>query len=197
LRRREFGLSSVCAISGALLAYVIRLVVGGWPNAIVVAGLGLMSLGAVLVVSRFSRLGPFRGELGSPWFESELRDSIVSEANRAARYARPMSVVAVRTHGQSAGWETVVRGVDRVVNCRGGWTVLLLPETDPHGAMVLMRRIGAADAAAQAAVVSLPEDVANGADLVATLASLVTQPNQPGNVLTWRQGQVQEQRLAT
>lgn len=186
----------MCAIAGVLLAYLIRLMVGGWPSATVVASVALMSVGAVLVVSRFSRLGPFRGELGSPWAESELRENVVSEAQRAARYARPLSVVAVRTCGQSAGWETVVRGVDRVVNCRGGWMVLILPETDARGAMTLMRRIGAADAAAQAAVVSLPDDVASGADMVATLARLVTQPTEPGDVVTWREGHIEAQRLA-
>ena len=89
-------MSSLCAAGGVLLAFLLRVAVGNWPNATVVAGLGLVSFGAVLVVSRFSRLGPFRGELGSPWAESELREHVVSEANRAARYARPMSVVAVR-----------------------------------------------------------------------------------------------------
>ena len=44
-----------------------------------------------------------------------------------------------------------MRSVDRVVSCRGGWTVLILPETDARGAMTLMRRIVAADADAWAA----------------------------------------------
>jgi hypothetical protein len=189
-------MSSLCAAGGVLLAFLIRVVAGNWPNATIVAGLGLMSLGAVLVVSRFSRLGPFRGELGSPWVESDLREQVLGEANRAARYARPMSVVAVRALGQTAGWETAMRSVDRVVSCRGGWSVLILPETDARGAMTLMRRIVAADADAWAAVVSLPDDVATGADMVGALGNLVTQPTQPGNIVTMRHGQVQSQRLA-
>jgi hypothetical protein len=189
-------MSSLCAVGGVLLAYLIRVLVGNWPSATVVAGLGLVSVGAVLVVSRFSRLGPFRGELGSPWVESDLREHVLSEANRAARYARPMSVVAVRALGQTAGWETAMRSVDRVVSCRGGWTVLILPETDALGAMTLMRRIVAADADAWAAVVSLPDDVNSGAGMVAALSNLVGQPTQPGSIVTLRQGQIQSQRLA-
>jgi hypothetical protein len=189
-------MSSLCAVGGVLLAFLIRAVVGNWPSATIVGGLGLVSLGAVLVVSRFSRLGPFKGELGSPWAESDLREHVLSEANRAARYARPMSVVAVRALGQTAGWETVMRSVDRVVSCRGGWSVLILPETDARGALTLMRRIVAADAGAWAAVVSLPDDVATGADMVTALSNLVVQPTQPGNIVTIRHGQIESQRLA-
>jgi hypothetical protein len=121
---------------------------------------------------------------------------VLSEANRAARYARPMSVVAVRAVGQTAGWETAMRSVDRVVQCRGGWTVLILPETDARGALTLMRRIVAADGSARAAVVSLPDDVTSGVDMVAALSNLVLQPTQPGSIVTLQHGQIQSQRLA-
>ena len=196
MRRREVGQAAACAFAGVLLAYLLRALLGSWPNTTVVAGLALTVLGAVLVVSRFSRLGPFHGELGSPWAECELRDVLLSEASRAARYERPLSVVAVRAAGQTAGWETTVRSVDRVVTCRGDWTVLLLPETDAQGSMRLVQRFMAADAAARAAVVSLPDDLQSGSELVAALCDMVTQQTPPGNVVTVRHGQIRAQQLA-
>lgn len=196
MRGREVGWSAFCAGSGALLVYVLRWAFGGWPSPVVVFGVLLVSLGCGLVMARYSRLGPFAGELGSPWAEHELRDAIVNEASRAARYSRDVSIVAARCDSP-ADWGGHVRGVDRVIACRHGWMVLLLPETDAHGALALMRRVGAADASLRAAIVTLPEDVLSGDELVAALLDLVRPSTGPGRVLTMRHGQVRAHPLPT
>jgi hypothetical protein len=191
MKRREAGWSVFCAGAGGALVLVLRALLGNWPNAVVLGGCMLMSVGAGLVAARFRRLGAFGGELGSPWAETELRDLLLDEAQRAARYSRPLSVVGVRTHGASAGWETTVRAVDRVTQCRHGWSILVLPETDGQGARNLLRRVGAGDAAAQAVLVSLPDDVLTGDELVSGFQDLLAQAAAPGRMWTMHNGQVQ------
>lgn len=196
MRGREFGWSLLCLASGAGIVYALRAGLGSWPNPVVVVGVILITVGLGLVGARYSRLGPFDGALGAPWRESELRETILYEAARAARYGRALSVAVVRTDSVAVGWETVVRSVDRVARCRHGWTMLLLPETGASDALRLMQRVAARDPAAQAVLVCLPDDVLTGDELVAALHDLLHQSRAGGRLLTMRHGNVQSSNIA-
>jgi hypothetical protein len=196
MRGKEVATSLFCAATGAAMVYLLRVFLGYWPNPAIVVGVILASIGATMVVGRFSRLGPFNGELGSPWFENELRESIVREADRAVRYGRDFTVAAVRRDVPRANWDPIVRSVDRAIECRHGWMVLVLPETNRPGAMALLRRLNAGDELSQAALVNVPSDVGVAREVPATLLDLLRRPAEPGTVFTPGVTQVEAHPLA-
>ena len=196
MRGREVVSSLFCAAAGAASVYLLRVVLGYWPNPVVVAGVMLVSLGLTMVVGRFSRIGPFDGELGSPWFENELRETLRYEADRAVRYGREFTVAAVRGGPDATDCEPLVRSVDRAIECRHGWTLLILPETSRQGAMALLRRVNASGELAQAALVNVPHDVSAAADLPKMLLTLFRRPAEPGKVVTPGTAHVEAHSLA-
>ena len=123
---------------------VAYLLSGGFPNPISIANIYLVGLGLGLVVARLWKLGPFEGALGSPWFESEVQETLSREALRAQRYGRELAVAVVRPADRTAlDLRRLVRATDQIIECRDGWSILILPETSPEGAMLLLRQIGA------------------------------------------------------
>src|SRR3954452_12084608 len=120
MRSREVVPSLFCATAGVASVYLLRMALGYWPNPVIVVGVMLMSVGATMVVGRFSRLGPFDGELGSPWFENEVRETLLYEADRAMRYGRELTVAAVRRGPAIESWEPAIRSVDSAIACRHG-----------------------------------------------------------------------------
>jgi hypothetical protein len=191
-RRNEIVLAIVSALTGAGLAYSARMGLGGSPSPVVYYSLIIIGLGAALVVIRYGRLGPFQGEFGSPTLENRLREEIVRETERATRYGRAFTLVAVRqTGGKPVQWSSAVRRVDDVVSCRRDFHMLFLPETSPDGALDLLRRARELySATLDAAIVSCPEDGRSGDDLALRILDAVRTARQPNQVLIRRGDQL-------
>lgn len=190
MRSKELVFALVCALAGAGVAFTVRHLIGSWPSPVISYSMVIIGLGAALVVMRYQRLGPFDGELGSPRLEADLRERIRRETERSLRYGRELTVVAVRQErGPTLNWNTNVRNVDVVIPCRKGLTLILLPETGPEGALVLLRRVsGIADTTVQAALVSCPSDGRTGDELSRQLLQLIRQPLKSGYVAMRGQG---------
>lgn len=135
-----YPILGVATVSAVILSTLF--VSGNLPSPITIANLYLMGLGIGLVVARIGRLGPFEGILGSPWFESRVQETLARETARALRYDRDLTVVAIRpAPGQRLELQRSIRATDQLVRCRGGWNLLILPETDQASALFLLRQI--------------------------------------------------------
>jgi xanthosine utilization system XapX-like protein len=132
----------VGALSAAMMVGILSVILGRVPNPVVVAGIMLIGIGIGLVVARYGNVGPFQGEFGSPWFEARLSDTLRREVARAARFDRDLTIALVRTPAAgSFDWARQIREVDEAIACRGGWHVLVLPETTKDGAQTLIERV--------------------------------------------------------
>jgi hypothetical protein len=157
---------------------------GDRVSPVVFYALLLIGMGAALVTVRIGRIGPFEGELGSLRLEMDLRDRIMREADRASRYDRDFSILAIRQPGVAERWRSAVRVADDIVVCRRGLVILLLPETSRGGALMLLRRAMMETLApVQAALVSAPLDGQSGDELLDALLVLVREAAQPGAVV--------------
>lgn len=184
MRGKEIVFALMFTLAGAALALGAYLALGDRVNSVVYYALLLIGLGAALVTVRIGRIGPFEGELGPLRLEMDLRDRIVSEADRAARYDRDFSILAVRQAGAAERWSSTVRSADDLVVCRRGLVILLLSETSRGGALMLLRRaMMESPAPVQAALVSAPLDGRGGDELLDALLRLVRESAQPGAVV--------------
>lgn len=150
----------------------------------------LVGIGTGLIFARFGRLGPYGGRLGMPWFENHLRATLLRESARAARFHREMTVMAVRqSKNGRLNWRSLARQTDEAMRCRGGWVVLLLPETNEDGAVTLLRRasLGCGDSV-QAIVLSPRTFGWNGEALSRELCSMLELDWRTGEVLVNRAG---------
>ena len=172
------------------MAYSTRLVLGSWPSPVIYYSLVIVGLGAALVTVRYGRLGPFEGELGTPSTETQVRDELLREADRAARYNRELSIVAVRQMGGAPVlWTSAGRRVDTVFPCRRGLFVLLLPETSSEGAVNLLRRVRELYAATlEATILVYPGESRTGDDAAAQLLAMVREARQPNEVVVRSNG---------
>ncbi len=128
----------VAVVTTVLMYFVIELM----PNPGLVAGVLLIGIGIGLVITRWSRVGPFEGELGSPWFESDLCASLGREVARSARFQRELTIAVVRQRsGEPIDWQSQLRASDQMISCRSGWIVLVLPETNKDGVEALVSRL--------------------------------------------------------
>jgi hypothetical protein len=173
MRARDFFWILACALGGVLLAYLLKVALGGWPNLALISGIIIMSVGLGLVAARFSRLGPFEGELGAPWFENDLRETLSWEYDRAARYGRIVTVLLIQRHSNAPHWDAIVRAVDRVIDCRNGWTVLILPETTRDGADSMLARLNEHGAIVQSSVLQFPMDVESRDELPQVVTDVI------------------------
>lgn len=184
MRGKEFTLALLFTLAGAGLALAAYLVFGDSVSPVVFYALLLIGVGAALVTVRIGRIGPFGGELGSLRLEMDLRDRITREADRAARYDRDFSILAIRHTGGVDQWESSVRIADDVIQCRRGLLILLLPETSRGGALMLLRRaMIESPVPVQAALVSSPLDGRTGDELLDALLALVRESAQMGKVV--------------
>jgi hypothetical protein len=184
MRGKEIVFALMFTLAGAALAFGGYLALGDRVNSVVYYGLLVIGLGAALVTVRIGRIGPFEGELGSLRLEMDLRDRIMREADRASRYDRDFSVLAIRQAGASERWREAVRGADDMVACRRDLVILLLPETSRGGALMLLRRaMMESPVPVQAALVSVPIDGRTGDELLDALLMLVRESAKPGAVV--------------
>jgi hypothetical protein len=184
MRGKEIVFALMFTLAGAALAFGGYLALGDRVNSVVYYGLLVVGLGAALVTVRIGRIGPFEGELGSLRLEMDLRDRIMREADRASRYDRDFSVLAIRQAGAAERWREAVRGADDMVACRRDLVILLLPETSRGGALMLLRRaMMESPVPVQAALVSAPLDGRTGDELLDALLALVRESAKPGAVV--------------
>jgi hypothetical protein len=184
MRGKEVVFALMFTLAGAALAFGSYLALGDRVSSVVYYALLLIGLGAALVTIRIGRIGPFEGELGSLRLEMDLRDRIMREADRASRYDRDFSVLAIRQPGAAERWRDAVRGADDMVVCRRDLVILLLPETSRGGALMLLRRaMMQSPVPVQAALVSAPLDGQTGDELLDALLVLVRESAQPGAVV--------------
>jgi hypothetical protein len=183
--------------SGIAALFAVQLGFGDWPHPVVAAGILLVALGAGLVAARFSRLGPFDGELGAPWFENDLRETLSWEFERAARYGRIVTVVILRQQPDAANWDAVVRAVDRVITCRNNWTIMILPETTREGAASMLRRLAEAGEVAHAAIMQLPIDIENRDRIPQAILAAMHAAPRPGSVVLVNAGAQEALSLAS
>lgn len=184
MRGKEVAFALMFTLAGAALALGAYLAFGDRVSPVVFYALLIVGVGSALVTVRVGRLGPFEGELGSLRLEMDLRDRIMREADRAARYDRDFSILAIRQPGAAERWRSTVRGADDLVVCRRGLVILLLPETSRGGTLMLLRRsMMESPAPVQAALVSSPLDGRGGDELLDALLVLVRESAQPGKVV--------------
>ncbi len=184
MRGKEIVLALMFTLAGAALALAGLLALGDRVSSVVYYALLMIGLGAALVTVRIGRIGPFEGELGSLRLEMDLRDRIMREADRASRYDRDFSVLAIRQPGAADRWREAVRGADDLVVCRRNLIILLLPETSRGGALMLLRRaMMESPTPVQAALVSAPLDGRTGDELLDALLVLVRESAKPGAVV--------------
>lgn len=147
----------VGGVTAVLITLAMYVVIGRIPNPGLIVGLLLIGLGIGLVVARLGRVGPFEGEFGSPWFESDLCESLRREVARAARFQRDLTIAVVRQHsGTPIDWQEQLRASDLSMTCRNGWHVLVLPETTKDGVESLIARTTVESEATVQAVVMDP-----------------------------------------
>ena len=126
--------------SSIVLAF--QLYSGHYPDPAAIANLYLVGLGIGFVLARVGRLGPYGGTLGMPWRESRIDELLTRESARARRFGRDLTVIGVKEVG-ARGMDLYgsVRATDQVIECRSGWKLVVLPETDDKGAQLLLRRL--------------------------------------------------------
>lgn len=197
MRGKEALFAVVCALIGAALAYTIHLVAGRWPSPVISYSMIVIILGATLVTIRYGRLGPFHGEFGMPTLESRVREVIARETERAVRYDREFTIVAVRqTSGAPVRWASVLRRVDDIIVCRHHTFLLMLPETSSEGALNLLRRARELySATLEAAIVACPEDGRSGDVVSLQLLELVRAARQPNEVIVRQNGSIESLSL--
>ena len=184
MRGKEIVFALLFTLTGGALALGGYVTFGDQVNSVVYYALLIIGLGAALVTVRIGRLGPFEGELGSLRLEMDLRDRIMREADRAIRYDRDLSILAIRQPGAEERWRSAVRRADDIVTFRRGLVILLLPETSRGGALMLLRRaMMESPAPVQAALVSSPLDGRTGDELLDALLVLVRESAQQGKVV--------------
>lgn len=184
MRGKEIVFALMFTLAGAAVAALGYLALGDQVSSVVFYAVLIIGLGAALVTVRIGRIGPFEGELGSLRLEMDLRDRIMREADRALRYDREFSILAIRQPGAAERWRSTVRGADDIVTCRRGLVILLLPETSRGGTLMLLRRaMMESPAPVQAALVSAPLDGRSGDELLDALLVLVREFAQPGKVV--------------
>lgn len=184
MRGKEVVFALLFTLAGAALSIGGYLAFGHRVSSVVYYALLLIGLGAALVTVRIGRIGPFEGELGSLRLEMDLRDRIMREADRAMRYDREFSILAIRQPGAEERWRSTVRSADDIVTFRRGLVILLLPETSRGGALMLLRRsMMESPAPVQAALVSAPLDGRTGDELLDALLVLVRESAQQGKVV--------------
>ncbi|HYI14597.1 MAG TPA: hypothetical protein VEX37_04360 [Thermomicrobiales bacterium] len=184
MRGKEVVLALMFTLAGAALAVAGQLALGDRVSSVVYYAVLIIGLGAALVTVRIGRIGPFEGELGSLRLEMDVRDRIMREADRASRYDRDFSVLAIRQPGAADRWREAVRGADDMIICRRNLVILLLPETSRGGALMLLRRaMMETPAPVQAALVSTPLDGRSGDELLDALLALVRESAKPGAVV--------------
>jgi hypothetical protein len=193
VRGKEVLIAVACALLGAAVAYAARLALGSWPSPVIYYSLVIVGLGAALVTVRYGRLGPFEGEFGAPSLEAQVREDILRESDRAVRYGRELTIVAVRqTGGAPVLWTSAVRRVDDVFECRRGLFVLLLPETSSEGALNLLRRVRELySATLEGAMVVCPNDGRTGDEISAQLLSLIREARRPNEVIVRLNGSIE------
>jgi hypothetical protein len=184
MRGKEILFALVFTLAGAGLAVGAYFALGDRVSSVVYYALLLIGLGAALVTVRIGRLGPFEGELGSLRLEMALRDRVMREADRAIRYDRDFSIIAIRQPGAEQRWRATVRNADDIIAFRRGLIILLLPETSRGGALMLLRRsMMESPAPIQAALVSAPLDGRSGDELLDALLELVRESAQQGKIV--------------
>lgn len=184
MRGKEIVFALLFTLTGGALALGGYVTFGDQVNSVVYYALLIIGLGAALVTVRIGRIGPFEGELGSLRLEMDLRDRIMREADRAMRYDRDLSILAIRQPGSEERWRSAVRSADDIITFRRGLVILLLPETSRGGALMLLRRaMMESPAPVQAALVSSPLDGRTGDELLDALLVLVRESAQQGKVV--------------
>lgn len=184
MRGKEVVLALLFTLAGVGLSAGSWLAFGDKVSSVVYYALLMIGLGAALVTVRIGRIGPFEGELGSLRLELDLRDRIMREADRAVRYDRDFSILAIRQPGTEDRWRTTVRSADDIVTFRRGLNILLLPETSRGGALMLLRRaMLESPVPVQAALVSTPLDGRTGDELLDALLVLIRESSQQGKVV--------------
>ncbi|RIK38983.1 MAG: hypothetical protein DCC58_15970 [Chloroflexi bacterium] len=188
MRPRDLAWPLLSAIAGVGAIYLFRLGLGHWPHGVVSTGIILVAVGVGLIGARFSRLGPFEGELGAPWFENDLRETLAWEYDRASRYGRVVTVVVLRQRPGAPMWDAVVRAVDRVISCSNNWLIMILPETNREGALSMLHRLTESGGIDHAAVLQLPRDLDERDQLPAAILGVMRQEALPGSVLVFQPG---------
>ncbi|HEX5165146.1 MAG TPA: hypothetical protein VFV93_07115 [Thermomicrobiales bacterium] len=184
MRGKEVIFALLFTLVGAALATVGYFLLGDRVSSVVYYAALIIGLGAALVTVRIGRIGPFEGELGSLRLEMDLRDRIMREADRAMRYDRDLSIIAIRQPGAEERWRSTVRNADDIIAFRKGLIILLLPETSRGGALMLLRRsMIESPAPIQAALVSAPLDGRTGDELLDALLALVRESSQQGKIV--------------
>lgn len=183
MRPKDIVWPLLSAAVGVGVVFLLYSALGHWPHPVVSTGVIFVTVGSGLVAARFSRLGPFDGELGAPWFENDLRETLAWEFDRAARYGRIVTIVALRQRPGASNWSAVVRAVDRVIGCRNNWMVLILPETTREGALSMLRRLTEAGDIAHAAILQLPGDIEDRDSLPPAILAAMRERALPGSGL--------------
>lgn len=179
------------------IVFIDRAATGTLPNPIALANLYVIGIGTGLIMARVGRLGPFEGVLGMPWFESRIEETLAREAARATRFNRDLTVAATRqTSGRKLDWQEHARDTDQVINCRDGWTLLILPETDQAGALILLRRICAAEGVDFRAALVSPDPDRPRVHLGEELTALITRSASPGSIAVTGKGSAEYLSLA-
>lgn len=178
--------AAACVGSGVVVAIGVFIALGGGPSPVFPLSIIVIGLGAALVVVRYGRLGPYQGAFGVPPVEAAIRGRVDRETERAVRYGREFSILAIRQKSRRAQRvANQLRGVDDVITCWKGITLILLPETSTWGAMQTYERIGAMlTEPAFAAIVSCPTDGVTGDEMVSRLLSLLQSDAALGEVVT-------------
>jgi hypothetical protein len=123
-----------------------------------------------------------------PWFEHHLRATLLRETARAARFQRELTIMAIRqSKAGRLNWRSLTRQTDELMRCRGGWVVLVLPETTEDGAVTLLRRASLGCCESVQAIVLSPRAFGwNGEALSRDLSAMLA--------LDWRTGEVMVNR---
>lgn len=144
MRAQGTGMLCLVAVLIAVLLSAAFLATDGRVFSVPIVSLLIVILGLALIVTRVRRLGAFGGMLGMPRNEAVIRDQLLREANRAARYGRNLSVVVLR-EGRGPGprvvWSDHLRTSDDAISASNGRVVLLLPETSRDTAHQVLHRI--------------------------------------------------------
>ena len=167
------------ALTTTIIVMLYRFATGSFPNPVVLASLYLIGIGIGLIRARLDRLGPFNGHLGTPWFESDLHATLSREVSRALRFRRQLTVAAVRSGaGVDVDWSDHLRLADQAFNCRNGWSILILAETPPVGALKMMERVETALGSELHAALLIPDPTLSvGLQIERDLMGLLADPS--------------------
>ncbi|MFZ5784834.1 MAG: sigma 54-interacting transcriptional regulator [Acidobacteriota bacterium] len=121
--------------------------------------------------------------------DGELDERLESEADRARRYRRPLSLLALRLLGgpdairqQLLSVGAVLRRMDTLASYGPRDYAVLLPEADRSAAgSVAERVLAAAEAGARTGLATLPDDAASGAGLLEVARTRLRGAPSPGS----------------